>query len=405
MMGKSDDVRPAVFKGADLPLEVAVLLVAGVALVITGILLFPVYSGALPYYENGLFGLLLVVFALQTVTMGKTPFGDVRRSNLLLVVGVIIAAIGIAACFIPTFTRIPRVLLFLCFGPGGLLLFLQMCLVKDKLPSWIKYGGIFHHLIVGCSLTYLFSILVAVLLLRPNLLSTPVTATVVLIYGVIVIYLAVVLRTIYGLYPAAAVPEEGDTGLSIDHSMILLLAVFMVLLGTLLIPVNLGLLPFSGSAQLGLLMVIFAVQMLAIGNTPLGAFPRTWLMMAFGLLFAGLGIVSCIIPGVLVPLLTVLVGVLNILGGVIGLANICIPRLRGANKPQSPVPPVLKRLFTSQLILNVLTILFGTSMLLPGVVPGLVIGVILAANGCVLAYLLHILLVLDSMQRSMASAA
>lgn len=403
-MDKSPGAGPVVFREMDLPLEVAILLIAGMALLITGTLLFPVSLGALPYYENGLYGLLLVIFALQTVTLGKTPFGDVRRSTLLLAAGVIIAAIGIVTCFVPTFNRIPRVLLFLCFGPGGFLLLLQMCFARDKLPTWIKYGGIFRHLIVGCALAYLFSMLVAVLLWMPNLLSTPMTAAVVLIYGIVIVYLAVVLRTIYGTYPAAAKPAEGDAGLSMDHSMILLMAVFMLLLGMLLIPVNLGLLPFSGSAQLGLLMVIFAVQMLASGSTPLGPFPRTWLMMGFGLLFAALGIVSCIIPEILVPSLTVLVGVLNILGGAITLAKICIPRLRRSDGPQGSVPPVLTRLFTAQLTMNLLTILFGAAMLIPHLVPGLIIGVILAANGCVLLYLLHILLVLDSMQRSTAGA-
>jgi len=39
---------------ADLPLEVALLLIAGMMMLIAGILLFPVSAGALPFYENGL---------------------------------------------------------------------------------------------------------------------------------------------------------------------------------------------------------------------------------------------------------------------------------------------------------------------------------------------------------------
>jgi len=180
--------------------------------------------------------------------------------------------------------------------------------------------------------------------------------------------------------------------------MLLLMGIFMVLLGTLLIPVNLGKLPFSGSAQLGLLMVIFAIQMLASGNTPLGAFPRSRLMVLAGLVFAAPGIVSCMIPDILVPLLTVLVGVLNILGGFITLIKIFSPLLRRSDETRGPVPPLLKKLFTVQFIMNLLTILFGTSMLVPHLVPGLVIGVILAANGCVLLYLLHLLVLVDKLQ-------
>ena len=253
-------------------------------------------------------------------------------------------------------------------------------------------------------MAYVFSMLVAALLWKRSLLSTPMTAAVVLIYGVAIVYLAGVLRKIYGMYPAAENPREGDAGLSMDQSMILLMGVFMLLLGVLLIPVNLGLFPFSGSAQLGLLMVIFAVQMLASGSTPIGPFPRTWLMIVLGLLFAALGIVSCIIPEILVSSLTVLVGVLNILGGVITLMKICLPRLRQSHEPHGPVPPALTRLFRAQLTMNLLTILFGAAMLIPHLIPGLVIGVILAANGCVLLYLLHILIVLNTMQRSTVGA-
>jgi hypothetical protein len=44
----------ALLRKTDIPFEIVILLIAGMALLITGILLFPVSSGALPYYENGL---------------------------------------------------------------------------------------------------------------------------------------------------------------------------------------------------------------------------------------------------------------------------------------------------------------------------------------------------------------
>jgi hypothetical protein len=393
-----------VLREADLPLEVVILLIGGMALLITGALLFPVSKGTLPYYENGLYGLLLVIFALQVITMGKTPFGEMRRSKLLLAVGVTIAAVGIVACFVPTFNRLPRMLLFLCFGPGGFLLLLQMCFAKDKLRTWIKYGGIFRHLILGCSAVYVLSMLIALLIWKRGLLTTPMTAALVLIYGAAVVYLAGVLRKIYRSYPEAEKRPTGDIELSIDQAMLLLMGVFMLLLGVLLIPVNLGLFPFSGSAQLGLLMVIFAVQMLASGSTPIGPFPRSWLMIGFGLLFAALGIVSCIIPEILVSALTVLVGVLNILGGVITLVKICIPRLKISERPGAHVPPLAAKLFPVQLTMSLLAIMFGTSMLIPNMVHGLIIGVILAAYGCVVLYLLRILVALDKVRGDMGRA-
>jgi hypothetical protein len=247
--------------------------------------------------------------------------------------------------------------------------------------------------------------LIALLLWNQQMLSTAMTAVAVLIYGVSIVYLAGVLRLIYRNYPGAEKLYKGDIELSIDQAMLLLMGIFMVLLGGLLIPVNLGKLSFSASAQLGLLMVIFAVQMLASGNTPIGPFPRSRLMILLGLLFAALGIVSCIIPDILVPQLTVLVGVLNILGGLITMIKMIIPLLRQSDEIRGPVPPILKKLFAVQLTMNLLTIMFGTSMLVPHLVPGLVIGVILAANGCVLLYLLHLLVLLDKMQRDAGNGA
>ena len=404
-MCKTSSSKWMILKDAALPLEVVILMIGGMAMLITGVLLFPVSSGTLPYYENGLYGLLLIIFALQVITLGKTPFGDLRRSKLLLVVGVALASVGIVTCFIPMVNPLPRLLLILCFGPGNFLLLLQMCFAKDKLRTWLQYGGIFRHLIFGCSAVYGLSILVALLIWKQNLFALPVTAAVLLLFGVSILYLAYVLRKIYLAYPEAEKHPEGEIRLSADQDLLLLMGVFMMLLGGLLIPVNLGLLPFSGSAQLGLLMVIFAVQMLASGSTPIGAFRRSWLIICFGFLFAALGIVSCLIPQILVPTLTLLVGVLNILGGVITLIKICIPHLKKPDGAGDRVPPILTKLFGVQVILNLLAITFGTTMLIPNLVPGLVIGLILAANGCVLLYLLRILVVLDRIQLDVGNSA
>jgi hypothetical protein len=387
-----------IFNKADLPLEVAILLIAGLMMLITGILLFPVSTGALPYYENGLYGLLLFIFALQIVTLGKTPFGDMSRSKPLIVIGVIIAAIGIVTCFIPDLlSQIPRILLFICFAPGGFLLLLQMFLSQEKLRTWVKYGGIFKHLIVGCGAVYVLSILIGLLILVQSMLTTAMTAVVGLIFGVAIIYLALVLRKIYLTYPEAENTNPGTVELSTDKMMLLITGVFMLLLGILLIPVNLSQLPFSGNAQLGLLMVIFAIQMLASGSTPIGPFPRNWLMIIFGLLFAALGIISSIIPGILVKPLTILIGVLNIIGGCITLVKTLLPRLKKPPKSGGQVPPILHKLFVTQLIMGFLSILFGSSMLVSNLLPGLIVGVVLFANGCVLIYLMSILLTLDKM--------
>jgi len=181
--------------------------------------------------------------------------------------------------------------------------------------------------------------------------------------------------------------------------MILMTGFFMLILGVLLVPVSLGILPFSPSAQLGLLVIILAIQMIAFGSTPIGAFPRSWLLVLFGSVFAALGITSCIIPGVLAPCLTLIVAILNILGGIIGVKKACAPLLKKLERPGEPVPRILVSLCRTQLTMNLLSILFGASMLVSGLIPGLVIGVILAANGCLLLFLLRILITLERIQR------
>jgi len=242
--------------------------------------------------------------------------------------------------------------------------------------------------------------LTGVILLQQGLFSTPVIGVILCLFGMAILYLSGVLWKIYGRYPVKIKPESTIV-ISTDQAMLILMGVFMVILGILLVPVSLGLLPFSKSAQLGLLMVIFAFQMLASGGTPIGAFPRSWLIIAFGLFFAALGIVSCIIPDILLSPLTILVGVLNIAGGIISIIKIGMQRLLQKEGIALSIPPILIHLSVTQLILNLLGIMFGVSMLIPNLIHGLAIGVILAANGCVLLYLLSILVKLDKMRAGM----
>ena len=374
-----------------LPLESVILFIGGMALAVTGVLLFFVFAGQLPYDETGFFGILLVVFSLQIITLGKTPFGEVRRSKFLLGFGIITACIGIITCCIPGILGpAPRILLAACFGFGGLLQFLQACLDKAKLQTWLQYGGIFYRLFFACLAVQGLSTLVGVLLWAQPSLPNSITATILILFGLMVIYLADVLRQVYCRYPKAERKYSDQFDYSFDRSMLLLTGVFMILVGILLIPVNLGLLPFSASAQLGLLMIIFAIQMIVSGNTPLGPFPhRSLLMIGLGILFAAMGIVSCVIPGVLADVLTFLVGMLNIFGGLIPLGRRLLLFVRSANTGRAQ--PLLLRISRVQLILNLLSVMFGASMLIPGMIPGLVVSVILAANGGVLLYLLQLL--------------
>ena len=84
---------------SDLSLEVVILLILGVFMFLFGLLLFKISTGELPYTPDSTYGLFLVIVSFQVITMGKTPFGDLRRSLVLVLIGIITALVGMVACF------------------------------------------------------------------------------------------------------------------------------------------------------------------------------------------------------------------------------------------------------------------------------------------------------------------
>jgi hypothetical protein len=110
-------------------------------------------------------------------------------------------------------------------------------------------------------------------------------------------------------------------------------------------------------------------------------------MIMIGLLFAALGVVSSIVPGLLTGMIQILLGFLNLAGGALSLIQRWLPMLREVNtRGGAPriVPPNVRKLAATQTTLNCVQIAFGASMLVPGVVPGLLIAGILVINGLLL---------------------
>lgn len=176
-----------------------------------------------------------------------------------------------------------------------------------------------------------------------------------------------------------------DVSLPLTIAILILVGTLLVLLGLLLFPVNLGMIPFSPDGQLGLLMVIMAIQMMTLGETPMGQYTRSWSLIAIGIVFAAMGVVSCIVPGVLTGVIQVLLGLLNILGGVFLLTKRFMSLRHDTRTPASgPLPPGIKNLLVTQTVLNVVAIAFGITMLVPGLVSGMIIAGIVVANGLLL---------------------
>lgn len=392
---------------SDLSLEVVVLLIVGVFMLLFGLLLFKIYSGDLPYNPDGTYGLFLVIVSFQVITMGKTPFGDLRRSWVLITIGMCTALLGMVTCFTPGyFTVFVRTLVGIVLLAGGIALFLQLCISETKAKMWIKIPGILRQLTIACGLVYALTIISGLVTLFPGLTTDPQTAILVMFYGVSFFYLSWCIWKVAGTYP----PEKPDNpastirnshlahsqgrfslfreaSLCLSPAILILLGILLTLLGLLLFPVNLGMLPFSPDGQLGLLLTIMAIQMMALGETPLGRYTRSWFMIIIGIVFAGLGVVSCIVPGILTGMIQILLGLLNIIGGTVFFLIRFVAEPHGIGTPSEAhivVPPVVGRLAVTQTALNSVAIAFGISMLLPGLLPGLVVAGILVINGSLL---------------------
>ncbi len=462
--------------GVDLSLEIIVLLIFGLFMALFGLLLPPIQRGALPHAPDSTHGLFLVLLSLQAITLGKTPFGDFRRSWLLVALGAGVGVVGMVGCFIPGLPREPlRLLVGLVLTAGGLTLLLGLLVARDRARLWLRGPAPLRHLTLAAGLVYGFSLLAGLVTLFPGLPAQHHTAILLLAFGASFFYLAGSLREVRRRFPIPIPPTpmpapapggpdraEGTSGwsqmrarlgeeaaLSPAPAILFLLAVLLGLLGILLFPVSRGLLPFSPDGQLGLMLVLMAIQMLALGDTPVGRFRRSGWLVAVGLGFAGAGIFACIVPGILTSSLQLLLGVLNLGGGLVLLTgqlwqrgrervkdkererekegyketegegerekdkdkdkekekapvrqSLAIdPRL--AADPGSPsrvpsLPPPLARLAVTQTLLNLVGIGFGLSMLVPGMLPLPVIAGILILNGGLLTQLALILRQLDA---------
>ena len=425
---------------ADLSLEIIVLLIFGLFMALFGLLQPPIQRGALPHAPDSTHGLFLVLLALQAITLGKTPFGDFRRSWLLVALGAGVGVVGMIGCFIPGLPREPlRLLVGLVLTTGGLTLLLGLLVARDKARLWLRGPAPLRHLTLAAGLVYGLSLLAGLVTLFPGLPAQHHTALLLLAFGASFFYLAGSLRVVRRRFPIPIPPTpspspapapggrdraEGRSGwspmlghlgeeaaLSPAPAILFLLAVLLGLLGILLFPVSRGLLPFSPDGQLGLMLVLMAIQMLALGDTPVGRFRRSGWLVAVGLGFAGAGIFACIVPGILTSSLQILLGVLNLGGGLVLLTGqlwqrrreregVLVPQSRAAD-PGSPsrvptLPPPLARLAVTQTLLNLVGIGFGLSMLVPGMLPLPVIAGILILNGGLLTQLALILRQLDA---------
>ena len=166
----------------------------------------------------------------------------------------------------------------------------------------------------------------------------------------------------------------------------------LIVLGVLLFPVGLGLMPYSPDGQLGLTLVLMAIPVLALRVTPLGEVKRPAFMLAIGLTFAALGIVASIVPGLLTGGLRILIGVLNVGSG----AKLLLDTWRPSTSISKPAgaahaPTSVGALRATVTAVGALNLVFGVASLVPGLLPLPVMAVLLVLTGLAVLRLVSLL--------------
>ncbi|MDD5189357.1 MAG: hypothetical protein PHF57_14220 [Methanoregula sp.] len=386
----------------NISLEVILLLAGGLIMLVLSAVLFSVAGGALPYYKDGVYGLLLVIYGLQLQTVGKNPIRYVKRSWSALIPGIIITSIGFVTCFVPGLLGdVPRILVIIIFGVGSIVLFLQLFISKEMYLSWKTPGcAIYTNLTLSCAAVYILGILIAVLIAirmyQPGLLSTGLLAGVALLFGIVLFYLAFVLQNVYQLRQESEI-STNTSCISLDTLMGMQYGVFMVVSGCLLVPVYLGLLPFATSAQLGTLLVLLGVQALVVGNMMTLTFKRNGMILLVGGVFVMVGAFAVVVPDLLVMPLAIFIALFNITGGLYLLYTLIHNLIRSkpasevhAKKPEGNDLRLLILLLALAVLTAILMIIIGVVMLFDNLIPGMTLAFFLICFGLTLFALFNV---------------
>lgn len=364
----------------DRPLEVDFLAVLAIFMLILAGALFAADHAGVAIDGDAAFGLPLILIAFEMISLGKTPFGAVRRSWALLAAGLVLASLGMFACFIPgVLTSLARLAVGIVLLVGGFGLLIQLVFASGQARSWLRTGGVLTEITIACALAYTLSIVAGALVLLRDAVPLGWQAAAYLVYGVVLAFTALTLRRVARAYPENPPTPDGaerrpwlrDPGLSLPLANFLLTGVSLTLFGALLFPVGLGKLPYAPNGQFGVMLVLMAIQAMALGATPIGEVTRPALMAAIGLAFAAIGIAASLLPDLPSEWLNAALGLLNLGGGVKLVLNAGgppsgPPRQPGAAPAARPGPKALRRIVRA---LGVLSILFGLTVFAPGALP------------------------------------
>jgi len=393
------------FDEINISLEVIMLLVCGLAICIVGMVLFPVSTGALSYYDAGGFGLLLIMLGFQWQISGVTPVGFIKRSWPLILPGIVVTGLGFITCFFPGISGdLPKYLVVAIFGIGGLVQFLDLVYSKEKYPTWTEANDrlISHRLPLSCAIVFLFEILIAgiiaIQLIMPGVIPIALVAGFVLLFGISLIWMGVTLHEVYRVYPQKD-RSTNTPGIPLDTVMMIQNGLFMLLFGGLIL-VSLGSLPVSSGAQHGVLALMIGIQVLLTGSMMGLSLRRNGLVLLLGTGLVAAGTLFVLLPDLSLVPLRIFIGVLNILGGLYIAYTIASAVIKTMT-----VRDIL--LLGSVAFVGVVLILFGLSTLILGLIPGTfwtAIGFLSIIGGiCLISLVIKMFTVLVSLQLSLGA--
>jgi len=226
----------------------------------------------------------------------------------------------------------------------------------------------------------------------PALLSTELLAVAALLFGSALFYLAFVLQNVHSLRPEPGI-STNTPGMSPGTVMGMQFGFYMLILGCLLVPVYLGLLPYALSAMHGTLIVLLGVQALVCGVMMTFSFKRNWIFFLVGMAFVAVGAFAIIVPDTIVEFLVIFIGVFLIIAGLYLLSTLIRPKPKSedpARKLEGKDLLLVLVLLALALLIVIMMILLGVSMLIENLVPGIFIVIILVCFGLIQFALLYV---------------
>jgi len=178
------------------------MFVVGLFFFLLGLLLIGIYAGALPYSEASTAGFVLVLASLQTITMGRTPFGDVRRSWFVVTVGIVLGVLGTLSIFFPSGAHsvFVRWLAALTLAIGGVTLLVHLITSEEGAKTWLRVGGILRQLAVALGVVFVLEAVVGIGSFIPVVATNRLWALMVLAFGASLLYASRCVQKVNRLY-------------------------------------------------------------------------------------------------------------------------------------------------------------------------------------------------------------